>query len=109
MTDVAAAPGFRLPGLADQRNQRSDMISSICLFSTESPRISLPSVRSRRLAALEFTGVKLGGAIHVEARDASFFTLSKRKGLPHLFRAQDRAIDDFTLKGISAQHTSYIA
>src|SRR5215468_8399546 len=26
-----------------QRNQRSDMISSTCLFSTESPRISLPS------------------------------------------------------------------
>ena len=43
MRDVGAAPGFRLPGLADQRNQRSDMISSTCLFSTESPRISLPS------------------------------------------------------------------
>ena len=31
-----------------------------------------------------------------------FFTLSKRKG--RIFQAQDRAIDDFTLKGISAQH-----
>jgi hypothetical protein len=41
---------------------------------------------------------------------ASFFTLSKRKGLtPVSFRTQDRAIDDFTLKGVFAQHTSYIA
>ena len=30
------------------RNQRSDMMSSTCLFSTESPRISLPSGAKRR-------------------------------------------------------------
>ena len=29
--------------------------------------------------------------------EAGFFTLSKRKGLPH-FQAQDRAIDDFTVE-----------
>src|SRR5579864_7194291 len=45
---AAATPycrgGSPTPGFADpvQRNQRSDRISSTCLFSIESPRISLP-------------------------------------------------------------------
>jgi hypothetical protein len=30
---------------------------------------------------------------------ASFFTLSKKEGTPRIFHAQDRAIDDFTLRG----------
>jgi hypothetical protein len=44
-----------------------------------------------------------------DGENASFFTLSKRMvDSRSFFRAQDRAVDDFTLKGVSAQHTSYI-
>src|SRR5271169_4025221 len=46
------------------------------------------------------SAAKQSRARGARSRLCSFFTLSKRKG--RIFQAQDRAIDDFTLKGICA-------
>jgi hypothetical protein len=82
--DPASAPGLR-PIEVGERVERN--------------RLNVPNCRS--------ASRRKPPGLRSEARDASFFTLSKRR-TPASFRAQDRAIDDFTLKVSSAQHTSYI-
>ena len=58
------------------------------------------------LASYSPRGPKVGPIRRCAAMDASFFYSIKKEGDSRIFQAQDRAIDDFTLKGSAGGNAS---
>ena len=112
---------FKSPGFANAANGRSQ--SRAARTPGAARRQVLPLRRPDDIAAFDIAEVTEPLAERVpDCRPLEFFYSIKKEGTPasfrlnrvfllyqkgrdsRIFQAQDRAIDDFTLKGISAQH-----